>query len=103
MGSIIGHRRDYNGVGALRGQQHIPENIDPSTPQPPPPSPLPPPWRVTFCMAMYYNCKERLRATTWKGTLKKNKTNKQKTQTIIPNCKYLEYESVCHSNESYLR
>ena len=24
MGSIIGHRIDYNGVGALRGQQHIP-------------------------------------------------------------------------------
>ena len=38
MGSIIGHRRDYNGVGALRGQQHIPENIDQSTPQPPPPT-----------------------------------------------------------------
>lgn len=38
MGSIIGHRRDYNGVGALRGQQHIPENIDPSAPQPPPPT-----------------------------------------------------------------
>ena len=24
MGSIIGHRIDYNGVGALKGQQHIP-------------------------------------------------------------------------------
>ena len=24
MGSIIGHRKDYNGVGALRGQRHIP-------------------------------------------------------------------------------
>ena len=24
MGSIIGHRIDYNGVGALRGQWHIP-------------------------------------------------------------------------------
>ena len=24
MGSIIGHRIDYNGVGALRGQRHIP-------------------------------------------------------------------------------
>ena len=23
MGSIIGHRIDYNGVGALRGQRHI--------------------------------------------------------------------------------
>ena len=39
MESIIGHRIDYNGVGALRGQQHIPENIDPSTSQPPPPTP----------------------------------------------------------------
>lgn len=47
MGSIIGHRRDYNGVGALRGQQHIPENIDPSTP----PNPLPPPY--TPVKAMY--------------------------------------------------
>ena len=24
MGSIIGHRIDYNGVGALRAQRHIP-------------------------------------------------------------------------------
>ena len=24
MGSIVGHRIDYNGVGVLRGQQHIP-------------------------------------------------------------------------------
>ena len=24
MGSIIGHRIDYKGVGALRGQRHIP-------------------------------------------------------------------------------
>ena len=24
MGSILGHRIDYNGVGALRGQRHIP-------------------------------------------------------------------------------
>ena len=24
MGSIIGHRIEYNGVGALRGQRHIP-------------------------------------------------------------------------------
>ena len=24
MGSTIGHRVDYNGVGALRGQRHIP-------------------------------------------------------------------------------
>ena len=27
MGSNIGHRIDYNGVGALRGQQHIPSKI----------------------------------------------------------------------------
>ena len=24
MGFIIGHKIDYNGVGALRGQRHIP-------------------------------------------------------------------------------
>ena len=24
MGSIVGHRIDYNGVGVLRGQRHIP-------------------------------------------------------------------------------
>ena len=24
MGSIIGHKTDYNGVGALKGQRHIP-------------------------------------------------------------------------------
>ena len=33
MGSVIGHRIDYNGVGALRGQRHIPTKINPSTPQ----------------------------------------------------------------------
>ena len=33
MGSIIGHRIDYDGVGALRGQRHIPsKNCNPSTP-----------------------------------------------------------------------
>ena len=26
MGYIIGHKIDYNGVGALRGQWHIPSN-----------------------------------------------------------------------------
>ena len=41
MGSIIGHKIDYNGVGVLRDQQHIPENIDLSIPQPPPPTPHP--------------------------------------------------------------
>ena len=29
MGSIIGHRIDYNGVGALRGQRHIPSKKEP--------------------------------------------------------------------------
>ena len=24
MGSIVGHRKDYNGVEGLRGQRHIP-------------------------------------------------------------------------------
>ena len=24
MGSIVGYRKDYNGVGVLRGQRHIP-------------------------------------------------------------------------------
>ena len=34
MGSIIGQKIDYNGVGALGGQQHIPSklNINPSIP-----------------------------------------------------------------------
>ena len=36
VGSIIGHRTDYNGVRALRGQRHIPSKINPSTPSPPP-------------------------------------------------------------------
>ena len=39
MGCIIGHRIDYNGVGALRGQRHIPSKSQPETP-PPPPLPL---------------------------------------------------------------
>ena len=32
MGSIIGHRIDYNGVGALRGQRHIPSKNWPKYP-----------------------------------------------------------------------
>ena len=39
VGSIIGRRIDYNGVGALRGQQHIPsKNLRnlPNFPFPPP-------------------------------------------------------------------
>ena len=32
MGSIIGHRIDYNGVGALRGQRHIPSKNWPKCP-----------------------------------------------------------------------
>ena len=33
MGSTIGHRIDYNGVGALRGQRHIPsKNLTQVTP-----------------------------------------------------------------------
>ena len=36
MGSIIGQRIDYNGVGALRGQQHIPsKNLPQYHPLPP--------------------------------------------------------------------
>ena len=36
MGSIIGHRIDYNGVGALRGQWHK-AKINPLTPSHPHP------------------------------------------------------------------
>ena len=39
MGSIIGHKIDYNGVGALRGQGHIPNKNLPKYPPPPPPLP----------------------------------------------------------------
>ena len=35
MGSIIGHRIDYNGLGALRGQQHIPSKNLPKYPPSP--------------------------------------------------------------------
>ena len=35
MGSIIGHRIDYNGVGVLRGQRHIPTKYSPKLPPPP--------------------------------------------------------------------
>jgi len=31
MVSITGQKIDYNGVGALKGQGHIPGNINPST------------------------------------------------------------------------
>ena len=37
MGYIIGNRIDYNGVGALRGQLHIPTKDQPKYPPPPPP------------------------------------------------------------------
>ena len=36
MGSIIGHRMDYNGVGAMRDQWHIPSKNFPNYPLPPP-------------------------------------------------------------------
>ena len=32
MGSIVGHRIDYNGVGSLRGQRHIPSKTWPKYP-----------------------------------------------------------------------
>ena len=37
MGSMIGHRIDYNAVGALRGQRHIHSKNLPKKPPPPPP------------------------------------------------------------------
>ena len=37
MGSITGHKIDYNGAGALRGQRHIPSKTEPKYPPPPPP------------------------------------------------------------------
>ena len=32
MGSITGHKIDYNGAGALRGQRHIPSKTEPKYP-----------------------------------------------------------------------
>ena len=40
MGSIAGHRIDYNGVGVMRGQRHIPNQTSPK---------YPPPGIVTVC------------------------------------------------------
>ena len=40
MGSIIGHTIDYNRVGALRGEQHIPSKNWPKCPPPPQNTPL---------------------------------------------------------------
>ena len=37
IGSIIGHRIDYNGVGAPRGQRQIATKNGPNYPPPPPP------------------------------------------------------------------
>ena len=31
MGSITGHKIDYNGAGALRGQRHIPSKTKPKS------------------------------------------------------------------------
>ena len=39
MGSLIGHRTDYNGVGVLRGQRHIPSKNQPRYTHPTPPPP----------------------------------------------------------------
>ena len=41
MGSIVGHRIDYNGVGALRGLRHIPSKTWPKY--------FPPPWQWNLC------------------------------------------------------
>ena len=51
IGSIIGHRIDYNEVGALRGQRHIPTaKINPIKPPFPAPPPSPPrvSWEPNF-------------------------------------------------------
>ena len=44
MGSIAGHRIDYNGVGVLRSQRHIPSKTWPKYPRAPTPSPNPLPF-----------------------------------------------------------
>ena len=47
MGSIIGQKIDKNGIGALRGQRHIPSKHLPKYPPPPHPRPrarAPLPW-----------------------------------------------------------
>ena len=70
------------------------------------PSPLPPPPTLA-CNVLHGNVLQLQGEAKGyhmeRNIEKKNKTHKRKTQTIIPNCKYLEYESVRHSNESYLR
>ena len=57
MGSIIGHRIDYNGVGALRGQRHIPSKNWPKWPPPPPPPPTDCVWT---CIWVCTKCAHRL-------------------------------------------
>ena len=54
MGSIIGHRIDYTGVGDLRGQQHIPSKNLTHEP-PPPPNPALPPGNRNPQM-IYFSC-----------------------------------------------
>ena len=59
MGSIIGHRIDYNGVGALRGQPHIPSKkiTEVPPPLPPPPTRTAPrqslKWRVKYRIGVH--------------------------------------------------
>ena len=50
MGSIIGHRIDYNGVEALRGQGHIPSKINPRT------APPLPPGSILGCEFLAFKC-----------------------------------------------
>ena len=51
MGSLIGYRIDHNGVGALRGQRHIPSKSQPKTP--PPPLGWCPRWRGHSLIGIY--------------------------------------------------
>ena len=39
MGSVTGHKIDYNGAGVMRGQRHIQSKTEPKYQPPPPPPP----------------------------------------------------------------
>ena len=62
MGSIVGHRIDYNGVGVLRGQQHTPSKNWPKYPS-----------RDSSVFRKY----EKRTTTFWSHMLNQNGSNRQ--------------------------
>ena len=91
MGSIIGHRIDYNGVGALRGQQHTPsKNL---THEPPPPNPALPLGNRNPQM-IYFSCFRIAPVILCTGTVKAREQSKLSNYSVSWELPWTDSESL---------